>query len=159
MPIVLARVFAFLAPLWLGGCASPAPSTVPAPSIEATLSEVNTAVNRQGLRCPRDYCQAHWPEPAELDRLEYWDCKAYAVAKADRLIRQYGYAPARLEYLLIAGPPLRVTHAALLVDGRWVMDLGLRCQVCELERFVDRATITGRLPVSELPLVTRVLAR
>ncbi|WP_295454729.1 hypothetical protein [uncultured Thiodictyon sp.] len=147
------RVLAILAALLLGGCATAPPST------EATLLQINAAVNRQGVRCPRDSCQEDWPDPADLDRLKYWDCKAYAVAKADRLIRQYGYSPERLEYLLIAGPPLRVTHAALLVDGRWVMDLGLRCQVCELERFVDRATITGRLPVSELPLVMGVLAR
>ncbi|WP_295577864.1 hypothetical protein [uncultured Lamprocystis sp.] len=126
-------------------------------SPDVALLQVNAAVNRQATSCPRDSCLDHWPEVADLPRLDYWDCKAYAVAKADRLIRQYGYAPGRLEYLLIAGAPLRVTHAALLVDGRWVLDLGLRCQVCTLERFVAGVEVTGRLPVSDLPMLMRAL--
>ncbi|WP_295392320.1 hypothetical protein [uncultured Thiodictyon sp.] len=153
MKIAPARALAILVVLLSGGC----DTRLPVP--DATLLEVNAAVNRQGLPCPRDYCQDDWPDPADLPQLEYWDCKAYAVAKAHRLIGQYGYSPNRLEYLLIAGPPLRVTHAALLVDGRWVMDLGLRCQVCELDRFVAGVTVTGRLPVNELPLVVRMLRR
>lgn len=151
------HALAILVPLMAGGCATRATPTATSP--DSRVLEVNTAVNRQARPCPHDYCLDHWPNPADLERLRYWDCKAYAVAKADRLIRQYGYAPARLEYVLIAGPPLRVTHAALLVDGRWVMDLGLRCEVCPLERFVGEAKITGRLPVTELPLVLDALRR
>ena len=74
------------------------------------------------------------------------------------LIHQYGYDPARLEYLLIEGPPLRVTHAALLVDGRWVLDSGPRCQdVCTLERFTAGLRVTGQLPVTELPYLRQAL--
>lgn len=127
-----------------------------APPATDPLSQVNAAVNRQGQPCPVDACLDDWPDVADLEQLDYWDCKAYAVAKADRLIRQHGYDPARLEYLLIEGPPLRVTHAALLVDGRWVLDSGLRCQVCELEHFAAGVEITGRLPVTELPYLQQV---
>lgn len=135
------------------------PVADPLPLEPALLVRVNAAVNREGPPCPRDYCLDDWPEVADLDRLDYWDCKAYAVAKADRLIRRYGYDPDRLEYVLVAGPPLRVTHAALLVDGRWVLDMGLRCQVCELERFTAGVEIAGRLPVADLPYVHRVSYR
>lgn len=121
------------------------------------LAQVNAAVNSQGRLCPRDYCLNDWPVVAELDRLDYWDCKAYAVAKADRLINQHGYDPQRLEYILVEGTPLRVTHAALLVDGRWVLDIGLRCQVCELYLFTAGLRITGRLPVTELPYLRRAV--
>jgi hypothetical protein len=127
------------------GCRTPV-LDVPSPPLE--LAQVNAAVNRQGPVCPHDYCLDDWPAPNDLDRLEYWDCKAYAVAKADRLTHQHGYAPERLEYVLVEGPPLRVTHAALLVDDRWVLDMGLRCQVCELDRFCRRVahqrTVTDR---------------
>jgi hypothetical protein len=135
------------------------PNANPPPPEFAFLVQVNTAVNREGPPCPRDYCLDDWPEVADLNRLDYWDCKAYAVAKADRLIHRHGYDPDRLEYVLIAGPPLRVTHAALLVDGRWVLDMGLRCQVCELERFAAGVEIAGRLPVADLPYVHRALHR
>lgn len=149
-----ARVLALLVPLLGGACAMrPAPPMSP----DLALLQVNAAVNRLAKPCPRDSCLDHWPAVADLPRLGYWDCKAYAVAKADWLIRRHGYAPARLEYLLIAGAPLRVTHAALLVDGRWVLDLGLRCQVCELERFVAGVEVTGRLPVSDLPVLMKAL--
>ena len=149
-----ARVLALLVPLLLTACAMrPASPLAPDPA----LLQVNAAVNRQARPCPRDSCLDHWPAVADLPRLDDWDCKAYAVAKADRLMRQYGYAPARLEYLLIAGAPLRVTHTALLVDGRWVLDLGLRCQVCTLERFVAGVEVTGRLPVCDLPMLMKVL--
>ncbi len=150
-----ARVLALLAPLLFTACAM-RPASPLAP--DAALLQVNAAVNRQAKPCPRDYCRDQWPAAADLPGLEGWDCKAYAVAKADRLIRQYGYAPARLEYLLIAGAPLRITHAALLVDGRWVLDLGLRCQVCTLERFVAGVEVTGRLPVSDLPMLMKALS-
>ncbi|MDS4021021.1 MAG: hypothetical protein RKR03_11045 [Candidatus Competibacter sp.] len=140
------------------GCQTIPVADPPSPEL-ALLVRVNAAVNRQGPPCPRDYCLDGWPEVADLDRLDYWDCKAYAVAKADRLIRRHGYDPDRLEYLLVAGPPLRVTHAALLVDGRWVLDMGLRCQVCELERFAAGVEIAGRLPVADLPYVHRALHR
>lgn len=135
------------------------PSADPLPPELAFLVRVNAAVNREGPPCPRDYCLDDWPRVADLNRLDYWDCKAYAVAKADRLIRRHGYDPDRLEYLLVAGPPLRVTHAALLVDGRWVLDMGLRCQVCELEQFAAGVEIAGRLPVADLPYVHRALHR
>jgi hypothetical protein len=144
--------------LWLatGGCRiSPlalSPAVAPDP-----LIRVNTTVNRQGRPCPGDACLDHWPDVADLERLDAWDCKAYAVAKADRLIRGYGYDPARLEYVLIEGPSLRIAHAALLVDGRWVLDNGLRCQVCELERFAAGLHLTGRLPVTELPYLRKAL--
>lgn len=147
----------FLVP-FLVGCQT-IPDAVPRGLEPVPLVQVNAVVNREGRSCPRDYCLDRWPEVADLERLDYWDCKAYAVAKADRLIRQYGYDPARLEYVLIDGPPLRVTHAALLVDGRWVLDMGLRCQVCELERFTAGVRITGRLPVTELPYVLQVLEK
>lgn len=127
-----------------------------APPATDPLIQVNTAVNQQGRPCPSDACLDDWPDVADLERLDSWDCKAYAVAKSDRLVRQHGYDPARLEYVLVEGPPLRVTHAALLVDGRWVLDSGLRCQVCELERFAAGLRITGRLPVAELPYLRRV---
>ena len=132
------------------------PDTAPLAPELAPLIQVNTAVNRQGRLCPGDACLDDWPDVADLERLDYWDCKAYAVAKADRLIRQHGYDPARLEYVLVEGSPLRVTHAALLVDGRWVLDSGLRCQVCELEHFAAGLRVTGRLPVTELPYLRRV---
>ncbi|MDG4550519.1 MAG: transglutaminase-like cysteine peptidase [Candidatus Contendobacter sp.] len=142
--------------LALGGCgtiADPAPPTAE----RAALTEINAAVNRQGQPCPDDACLEDWPDVADLEWLDYWDCKAYAVAKADRLIRQ-GYDPARLEYLLIEGPPLRVAHAALLVDGHWVLDSGPRCQdVCALERFTAGLRVTGRLPVAELPYLRQAL--
>ena len=121
------------------------------------LARINTAINHHGPLCPHDYCLEDWPAPADLDRLEYWDCKAYAVAKADQLIRLYGYAPERLEYVLVEGPPLRVAHAALLFDGRWVLDIGLRCQLCELDQFASGLRITGRLPVADLPYVRKAL--
>lgn len=139
--------------LFTAGCQT-APNTVQ-PSRD--LVEVNTAINSQGQPCPRDYCLDDWPEATDLELLEYWDCKAYTVAKANRLIRQYGYDPARLEYLLVSGSPLRVTHAALLVDGFWVLDIGLRCQLCTLERFVAGLNITGRLPVIDLPYARQAL--
>lgn len=139
------------------GCRTvPGPSPLPAEL--AALTELNAVVNRQGRPCPDDTCLEDWPDAADLERLDHWDCKAYAVAKADRLIRQYGYDPARLEYLLIEGPPLRVTHTALLVDGRWVLDSGPRCQdVCTLERFTAGLRVTGRLPVTELPYLRQAL--
>jgi predicted transglutaminase-like cysteine proteinase len=130
----------------------------PAPEV-ALLGQVNAAVNRRGRPCPDDVCLEDWPEVADLERINYWDCKAYAVAKADRLIHGHGYDPARLEYLLIDGPPLRVTHAALLVDGRWVLDNGLRCEVCELARFTAGVKVAGRLPVADLPGVRRALRK
>ncbi|MCC6134024.1 MAG: hypothetical protein LM550_01715 [Candidatus Contendobacter sp.] len=136
------------------GCRTPV-LDVPSPPLE--LAQVNAAVNRQGPVCPHDYCLDDWPAPNDLDRLEYWDCKAYAVAKADRLTHQHGYAPERLEYVLVEGPPLRVTHAALLVDDRWVLDMGLRCQVCELDRFAAGLRISGRLPIADLPYVRQAL--
>ena len=149
-------VFAVALPLVVGGCWT-APDTIP-PTVElAPLLQVNTAVNREGQPCPVDTCSDDWPDAADLERLDYWDCKAYAVAKVDRLIRQHGYNPARLEYVLIEGSPLRVTHAALLVDGQWVLDNGLRCQVCDLERFAAGLRITGRLPVTELPYLRQAL--
>ena len=122
-----------------------------------TLIQINTAVNRQGRPCPTDTCLDNWPDVADLERLDFWDCKAYVVAKADRLIRQQGYDPVRLEYVLIEGPSLRVTHAGLLVDGRWVLDNGSRCQVCELEQFTAGLRIAGRLPVTELPYLRQAL--
>ncbi len=150
-----AWVLALLAPPLFSACTTrPAPPMTP----DRALLQVNAAVNREAKPCPRDSCLDQWPAVADLPRLDYWDCKAYAVAKADRLIRRHGYAPTRLEYLLIAGAPLRVTHAALLVDGRWVLDLGLRCQVCTLERFVAGVEVTGRLPVSDLPLLLKALS-
>ncbi len=136
------------------GCWTLPDATPPAPD---PLIQVNTTVNRQGQPCPGDTCLDDWPDVADLERLDYWDCKAYAVAKADRLIRHHGYDPARLEYVLVQGPPLRVTHAALLVDGRWVLDSGPRCQVCELERFAAGLRVTGRLPVVELPYLRQAL--
>ena len=136
-----------------GGCRTLSNAAPPATD---PLIQVNTAVNQQGRPCPSDACLDDWPDVADLERLDAWDCKAYAVAKSDRLVRQHGYNPARLEYVLVEGPPLRVTHAALLVDGRWVLDSGLRCQVCELERFAAGLRITGRLPVAELPYLRRV---
>lgn len=139
-----------------GGCQT-APDPAPPTAERAALIRINTAVNQQGRPCPGDACLDDWPEVADLEQLEYWDCKAYAVAKADRLIRQQGYDPARLEYVLIEGPPLRVNHAALLVDGRWVLDSGLRCQVCELERFIAGLRVAGRLPVTELPYLRQAL--
>lgn len=148
----------FTLALWLatGGCQMiPGP---PSPTTElAALTEINTAVNRQGRPCPTDVCLEDWPDVADLEQLDYWDCKAYVVAKADRLIHQHGYDPARLEYVLIAGPPLRVTHAGLLVDGRWVLGTGLRCQVCALEQFTAGLHMTGRLPVTELPYLRQAL--
>ncbi|HRZ24699.1 MAG TPA: hypothetical protein P5326_11750, partial [Candidatus Contendobacter sp.] len=63
----------------------------------------------------------------------------------------------RLEYVLIEGSPLRVTHAGLLVDGRWVLDSGLRCQVCTLEQFTAGVRLTGRLPATELPYLRQAL--
>jgi len=151
-PLILLLAPALL--LAASGC-----QTLPDAALPATdpLIQVNTAVNRQGRSCPDDACLDDWPDVADLEQLEYWDCKAYAVAKADRLIRQHGYQPARLEYVLIEGPPLRVTHAALLVDGRWVLDSGLRCQVCELEQFAAGVQISGRLLVTELPYLRQAL--
>lgn len=147
----LPPLFALL--LAVTGC----PVALGAPLPPAELVEINAAVNRQGRLCPHDYCLDDWPAPNDLDRLQYWDCKAYAVAKADRLIRRHRYAPERLEYVLVEGPPLRVTHAALLVDGRWVLDMGLRCQLCELKPFAAGLRITGRLPVSDLPYLREAL--
>ncbi len=147
LPLLFALLFAAT------GC-----QTIPdvySPPLE--LAQVNVAVNSQGQRCPHDYCLDDWPSVADLDRLDYWDCKAYAVAKADRLINQHSYDPQRLEYILVEGPPLRVTHAALLVDGRWVLDIGLRCQLCELEPFVAGLSVAGRLPVTELPYLRRAV--
>ncbi len=142
--------------LLAGGCRTvPEPILPPAPPTE--LIRINTAVNQQGQPCPSDFCLDDWPDAADLDRLTAWDCKAYAVAKADRLIHRHGYHPDRLEYVLVAGPPLRVTHAALLVDGRWVLDMGLRCQICTLETFVDGGALRGRLPVADLPHARRAL--
>jgi len=145
--------------LFAGGCQTPpAASPQPSPVVPAELAQVNAAVNRQGRPCPGDLCLNDWPDVADLDWLTAWDCKAYAVAKADRLIH-LGYHPDRLEYVLVAGPPLRVAHAALLVDGRWVLDTGLRCQVCTLEAFIGGATLQGRLPVADLPYARRALRR
>ena len=126
--------------------------------VPAELAQVNAAVNRQGRPCPSDLCLNDWPDVADLDWLTAWDCKVYAVAKADRLIH-LGYHPDRLEYVLVAGPPLRVAHAALLVDDRWVLDTGLRCQVCTLEAFIGGAALQGRLPVADLPYARRALRR
>ncbi len=148
-PLALALLLA------AGGCRT-VPDPAPLTAELIPLIQVNAAVNQQGRPCPGDTCLDGWPDVADLERLDAWDCKAYAVAKADRLIRQHGYDPARLEYVLIEGPPLRVTHAALLVDGRWVLDNGLRCQVCELERFSAGLRVTGRLPVTELPYLRQV---
>lgn len=145
-------LLALALPLAAGGCRT-LPDT--APPATDPLIQVNTAVNRQGRPCPGDACLDDWPDVADLERLDAWDCKAYAVAKADRLNRQHGYDPARLEYVLVEGPPLRVAHAALLVDGRWVLDNGLRCHVCELEDFIAGLRIAGRLPVTELPYLRR----
>ena len=150
------RVVAYLSGSLLSvvifGCTSP-----PVVPETAFLMRLNASVNRQGRTCPRDYCLSHWPDESALNRLDYWDCKAYAVAKAVRLMRDYGYSPERLEYVLISGDPLRVTHAALLVDGRWVLDQGVRCDVCSLDRFADGVRIVGRLKVSDLKWVTQVL--
>ena len=145
--------------LFAGGCQTPpAASPQPSPVAPAELAQVNAAVNRQGRPCPGDLCLSDWPDVADLDWLAAWDCKAYAVAKADRLIH-LGYHPDRLEYVLVAGPPLRVAHAALLVDDRWVLDTGLRCQVCTLEAFIGGAALQGRLPVADLPYARRALRR
>lgn len=139
-------------PLGLVGCALPGDRS----SSLALLTHVNTTINRAGRPCPGDVCLEDWPEPAALAQLTTWDCKAYAVAKADWLIRYHAYNPERLEYILVEGAPLRVTHAALLVDGRWVLDSGLRCQhVCELPSFVSGLRLTGRLAVSDLPYLQR----
>lgn len=127
------------------------PTTLP----PSELVLFNATLNRQGRACPRDYCLDHWPTAADLKQLDYWDCKAYAVAKADRLLRQHGYAPERLEYVLVEGLPLRVAHVALLVDDRWVLDSGLRCQVCTLEQFAAGLHITGRLPAADLSYVSQ----
>ncbi|MFO1422318.1 MAG: hypothetical protein U1F70_01495 [Candidatus Competibacteraceae bacterium] len=151
------RLLALALSLATGGCQAVL-GTSPPTVEQAILTEINAAVNHQGRPCPDDICLEDWPDIADLERLDHWDCKAYAVAKADRLIRQYGYDPARLEYLLIEGPPLRVAHAALLVDSRWVLDSGPRCQdVCELERFTAGLRVTGRLPVAELPYLRQAL--
>ena len=123
----------------------------------ALLIQVNNTINRLGRSCAGDVCLAHWPDATDVEKLAAWDCKAYAVAKANRLMVNHGYDPARLEYVLIEGAPLRVTHAALLVDGRWVMDSGLRCQVCALDEFAAGLRVTGRLPVAELPYLDRAL--
>ena len=151
---VVAFLLAFLLPLSFVGCAGPAvaPET-------AFLTRLNDNVNRLANNCPRDYCLNHWPDESELKLLDYWDCKAYAVAKAGRLMRDYGYSPERLEYVLVAGDPLRVTHAALLVDGRWVLDQGVRCDVCGLDSFTDGVKIVGRLRVTDLKWVTQVLKK
>ncbi|MDG4597925.1 MAG: hypothetical protein P9F75_19935 [Candidatus Contendobacter sp.] len=150
------RLLALTLSLATGGCQA-VPGSSPPTAEQAVLAEINAAVNRQGRPCPDDACLADWPDVADLERLDHWDCKAYAVAKADRLIRQ-GYDPTRLEYLLIEGPPLRIAHAALLVDGRWVLDSGPRCQdVCTLERFTAGLRVTGRLPVTELPYLRQAL--
>ncbi len=150
------RPLALTLALAMGGCRT-IPAPAPPMAEQAALTETNAVVNRQGRPCPDDTCLADWPDAADLERLDHWDCKAYAVAKADRLIRQ-GYDPARLEYLLIEGPPLRVAHAALLVDGRWVLDSGPRCQdVCTLERFTAGLRVTGRLPMTELPYLRQAL--
>lgn len=144
-------------PLGLAGCALP-PSDGSAPP--ALLTQVNAMINRAAHPCPRDVCLEDWPDPTTLAQLETWDCKAYAVAKADRLIRRHAYHPERLEYILVEGAPLRVTHAALLVDGRWVLDSGLRCQqVCELPSFVSGLRLTGRLAVSDLAYLQRAAAQ
>jgi predicted transglutaminase-like cysteine proteinase len=144
----------FLFPLVIVGCTSP--QVIPE---IAFLESVNRNVNQQGHACPRDYCISHWPDESDLNRLHYWDCKAYAVAKAGRLMRDYGYSPERLEYILIAGDPLRVTHAALLVDGVWVLDQGVRCDVCDLEKFADGFKIVGRLKVGDLKWIIQVLQK
>lgn len=150
------RLFVLALLLATGGC-----QTVPGPGLPtaelAALIELNAAVNHQGRPCPTDSCLEDWPDAVDLERLDYWDCKAYVVAKADRLIRQQGYEPARLEYVLIEGSPLRVAHAGLLVDGRWVLDNGLRCQVCELKQFTAGVRMTGRLPTTELPYLRQAL--
>jgi predicted transglutaminase-like cysteine proteinase len=155
-PCPAIRLLALALSLAAGGCRT-VPDPAPPAAELAALTEINTAVNRQGWPCPDDACLEDWPDAADLERLDFWDCKAYVVAKADRLIRQQGYDPARLEYLLVEGPPLRVAHAALLVDGRWVLDSGARCQVCELERFTAGLRVTGRLPVTELPYLRQAL--
>jgi hypothetical protein len=123
------------------------------------LTRVNEMVNRQGNPCPLDYCLDAWPDPSDLKRIVYWDCKAYAVAKADRLMREFGYAPSRLESILVSGRSLAVTHAALIVDGQWVLDQGVRCDVCKLEKFTHGVNIVGRLRVDDLKWVSEVLQR
>lgn len=153
---LLTLALLFLAPI-LVSCQT-AQDVLPNSALPA-LIEVNQTVNRQGAPCPGDSCLDDWPEPADLSRLDYWDCKAYSVAKAEHLIHQHGYDPARLEYVLISGPPLRVTHAALLVDGEWVLDNGLRCQVCDLQQFAAGVKIDGRLPVMELRYVRQALGQ
>lgn len=150
------RLFVLNLLLATGGCQT-IPDSVPPATELAALIEINADVNQQGRPCPTDACLEDWPDAADLERLDYWDCKAYVVAKADRLIRQQGYDPARLEYVLIEGPPLRVTHAGLLVDGRWVLDSGPRCQVCALEQFTAGLRVVGRLPVTELPYLRQAL--
>lgn len=140
------------------GCQTVVPDDAPSADDLALLTETNTAINQQGRPCPVDSCLEDWPAAADLERLDYWDCKAYAVAKTDRLIGRHGFDPARLEYVLIEGPPLHVAHTALVVDGRWVLDSGLRCRdVCRLADFAAGVQITGRLPVSELPYLRQAL--
>ena len=150
------RLFVLALLLATGACQTVSGLGLPAAEF-AALIELNAAINRQGRPCPTDSCLEDWPDAADLERLDYWDCKAYVVAKADRLIRQQGYDPVRLEYVLIEGSPLRVTHAGLLVDGRWVLDSGLRCQVCTLEQFTAGVRVTGRLPATELPYLRQAL--
>ncbi len=141
----------------MGGCQTVPTDALP-PDQRAVLTEINATVNQQGRPCPVDSCLEDWPDAAALEQLDYWDCKAYAVAKADRLIRQSGYDPARLDYILVEGPPLHITHAALVVDGRWVLDSGLRCRdVCPLADFAAGLQVTGRLPVTELPYLRQAL--
>lgn len=151
------RIFGILIAALIEGCvASPMQMSDRPPELDM-LERLNATVNRQGLPCSRAYCLDHWPAVSELERIPQWDCKAYAVAKADRLIRSYGYSPDRLEYLVVSGPGLRVSHAALLVDGRWVLDQGLRCQVCDLDRFASGGVTLARVPVQDLHWVTEAM--
>ena len=72
-----------------GGCQT-LPDPAPPTAELAALIEINAAVNRQGRPCPTDACLENWPDVADLERLDHWDCKAYVVAKADRLMRPAG---------------------------------------------------------------------
>lgn len=118
------------------------------------LKKINAQVNHGGRPCRRDYCTADWPLAEELAELPYWDCKAYAVAKAERLTAEFGFAPQRLEYIVVAGAPLRVPHATLLVDDHIILDSGTLCRICALEIISAPLEIIGRLPFADLePLI------
>lgn len=124
---------------------------------EGVLVEVNTQVNHDRPSCPKDYCSADWPLSEELADLEYWDCKARAIAKAERLIKEYRFSPERLAYVLINSPSLRVAHTALLVDNAVVLDNGAICQICDLETFIQEARLEGILPVADLESMVKAV--